>query len=533
MDNENKNQEKKLCIHFTHNDADALGCTLVQAFNTEYATTTFFCKAAGNDVDRQITEYFKNPDNLIPNMLLITDLSVTEDTAAMLEGMRDHLMKEYNHEMKLMLIDHHETNTLMKNHDWCVVTSKDAKGVPISAAKLMFHALGAMIDPNYYDVLLAIAEKISRYDTWEWKVHPDPDPEKRNEEDINILIKEMGIEKALDEICKCVSPENFVFTNEMQTIINNYKERRERTLAKMVEDVGFTTLADYRIALIIPDSKFFNESLEIIYNTYDVEIVMGLNPKTKTVSFRTDKDDVNVARFAKRLFNGGGHRTAAGAHLNTEDFIKYLKLYYESVDEMAEIERKEKEEEDAKANMPSFKFTLFSAIQHALNPALLCRQKKLENPSLSFQTLIDEHLRPALLEILEDNVYDTSKMTLAFIRGIMTEWYDEEACIREEIDLNFGVLGRFLEQFRLQLQDEDGNEITSEPINEEEIPEVEISEVEENEKTDEERGGLEDGEQTEEEGMEKHEEEELIVDGGGSNDDDSDSVDPAGNETEG
>ena len=92
-----------------------------------------------------------------------------------------------------------------------------------------------------------------------------------------------------------------------------------------------------------------NNEHEIIYNNNDdVDITVGLIPKTRKLSFRTRKDDVNVGRLAKRIFSGGGHKKSAGSgKLETEVFLQWLQKYYDLLDEK-ESESKNERKNDGK-----------------------------------------------------------------------------------------------------------------------------------------------------------------------------------------
>ena len=102
--------------------------------------------------------------------------------------------------------------------------------------------------------------------------------------------------------------------------------------------------------MLIPDSTFFNECMEHVYlNDDDVDIVIGLSPSTRAMSFRSNKEDLNLGRFAKKYFGGGGHPQAAGANdIDTDTFVKWLCKYYDGIDYVNSKEYKKKEKKAAK-----------------------------------------------------------------------------------------------------------------------------------------------------------------------------------------
>jgi len=64
-----------------------------------------------------------------------------------------------------------------------------------------------------------------------------------------------------------------------------------------------------------------------VINRYGVDICFIVNLRTKSVSFRRSKEcDINVAKLAKVLCNGGGHASAAGGKL-TDEFLSLSKRF--------------------------------------------------------------------------------------------------------------------------------------------------------------------------------------------------------------
>ena len=75
----------------------------------------------------------------------------------------------------------------------------------------------------------------------------------------------------------------------------------------------------------IPDYQFISECAEHLYTTFPnvpfVVVYYEHDDKYK-LSFRTNKDSVNVAEIAQELFHGGGHAKAAGATISKHDFYE-------------------------------------------------------------------------------------------------------------------------------------------------------------------------------------------------------------------
>jgi nanoRNase/pAp phosphatase (c-di-AMP/oligoRNAs hydrolase) len=58
------------------------------------------------------------------------------------------------------------------------------------------------------------------------------------------------------------------------------------------------------------------------------EIAIVVNPRTKHVSFRANKDntEVELDKLSAKIADGGGHKTSSGGQI-TDDFLKFTKLF--------------------------------------------------------------------------------------------------------------------------------------------------------------------------------------------------------------
>ena len=63
----------------------------------------------------------------------------------------------------------------------------------------------------------------------------------------------------------------------------------------------------------------------------EIDLIMMIDVAKKKVSYRTAKDDVNVAEFANRLASGGGHVKAAGSQIPQEYINSFLDLSFANI----------------------------------------------------------------------------------------------------------------------------------------------------------------------------------------------------------
>jgi len=342
-----KEEEEKIIYHITHDDADALGCAIVCDQIKGFKTFSLF--NSYDVVDNNIRAFLMGENGKMPafpDILLITDISaLADDTVTFLEQYRE-AAKESGKEVTLLWVDHHASNRRNETLDWCTVVSEDDNGTPVSAAKVLYNIYYNEIDDEVKTYLGGYVEAISRYDTWEWKKHPG----NYNEEYTNILIRQMGLIPAYHAIGNCIkyavenSTEALAFTPELSMLLQTYIDKRKAVLDRVLDTCVSMEYGEYTVALMIPDEVYFNECMEQVYNDNDdIDFVIGISPSHRALSFRSKRDDLNLGRFAKAYFGGGGHPQAAGASVDRETLIHWLNTYYEGMDHINSKKYKKKE----------------------------------------------------------------------------------------------------------------------------------------------------------------------------------------------
>jgi hypothetical protein len=216
------------------------------------------------------------------------------------------------------------------------------------------------------DYIFGLVYSISRYDTWEWMENPSRDHNenlcsrilsvyKFNELSNSIvdrvtgLIYDIGvnfIETTLVIGHGDLYPGRY-FTKEQLAAydvilrqLNMEKEKLGKNLRIEVKHIAtINGLQNVLTGYYIPtDFKFVSEISDYINKQLcnsKLEMVVILYPQSTTLSFRTCKDDVDVSILAS-VYDGGGHKKAAGAKLTNNEFIVWYRKYLacESYDEI-------------------------------------------------------------------------------------------------------------------------------------------------------------------------------------------------------
>ena len=371
--------------HITHNDSDALGCALVVDFyylrnslvQTNYNSIETSKDVISNlvncleiiyginniEVDTNTDEEFikfkeytfgwlydSSEVICIPKNIIITDLPVDP-------FMLDRLDKiAQKGDINLLYIDHHASN-LENNlrYPWCHVKATDEQSVPRSACKYLYDYLidnyGNIIEDNdtfKSAVIKNLINDISRYDTWLWKNDPKTKP---NENYATVLINNYGDIKTVhdlifENICNDDIENDLCDIPEFATLINIDRDKRNLYIKKYMKNVVYFTdainicIADEqyrntRFAMIILPEIYSNDIMVNIYLNTDIDIVIGIFPTSRTVSFRRNPNcNIDLGEFAKRYYGGGGHKAASGAKLSTETFMMFLTTYYGTLDSL-------------------------------------------------------------------------------------------------------------------------------------------------------------------------------------------------------
>lgn len=326
-------------LHITHNDSDAVGCTVVASFMPDIEWTNVYCKVTG--ADKALEENFMSDDiKEKPDMVIISDIGISDEMAEKLEAYRVN-----NPSFELHLIDHHITNTLPSKYSWAYVRVQNEAGIMTSAALNMLEIFDDKLKESVYEgeydqyqfALEDVIESISRYDTWEWKKHPVD----YKEDEFKIITDELGCEEAssliVRNICRARVNGIYHWDEFSRKLIDMYKTNEKRAIEEVIKNPIITDISlmnqQYKAALIVCDRKYGNSQMTAMYETYnEIDLVVGLYTADHTVSLRTNRPSINVSEIAK-WYGGGGHVAAAGFKASIKDFLDLLQNYYIRKDE--------------------------------------------------------------------------------------------------------------------------------------------------------------------------------------------------------
>ena len=326
-------------IHITHNDADAVGCAVALTMldrMINYSNDTYFCTVGTQDdvLNKALDELIESKEIEYIKSIVISDLSLKVETCKRLMDIA------FEYDIRLLGVDHHETNDLGEKYSWWHVanTYPELKGDrQVSAAYLLFLLLlkcfgtdSYLKTMSFYN-LLKVIEMISDYDTWEWRRHPEHPDDEIKEDIVSIICKEYGPREMYKMIIVHFTKKDYngkLFPDAFYDIYKLNITKRDRYLSTL-DTVArvLVTEGNINCAMLISENDFNNAGAGYLYNSLYIDMVAVIYPSTCRIGLRTDRDDINVAEIAKK-YGGGGHQKAAGFKLSEKDFLKVMEKFY-------------------------------------------------------------------------------------------------------------------------------------------------------------------------------------------------------------
>jgi oligoribonuclease NrnB/cAMP/cGMP phosphodiesterase (DHH superfamily) len=346
-------------IHlFTHTDLDGVGCAiLTKVVFAGHNIAIHYCDY--NNVNAQVmdflTDYAKEMDNgdneegeYGCTNLYITDISVNEEVALAV----DETLEHYSPFFYVKLIDHHESALWLNKYAWANVSVTDKHRITMDGDEILASGTYLFAELELQNHILStnkvfinyFANLVRMYDTWDWKNNGDLG---KLAKDMNTLFHIIGRDNFINYYLTLLSDSGIDYYNTL------LKENKDMTLYKffdldsaskqlvyyhdkMIKDYVHTklnsnttvitklpNLPDDLNCLVVFAEQSVSDIAEEAFNVIpSIDLVAVVNIGNQTVSFRTNRDNVNVAEIAA-YYGGGGHAKASGCSINP-DLTSYL-----------------------------------------------------------------------------------------------------------------------------------------------------------------------------------------------------------------
>ena len=292
---------------YTHNDLDGVGCAILAKLAWGDGVEIRYCNSPEEVTNRLIKD-----DNTYRHLVYVTDCSFNYE-------------KVYNGNKrvigKLRLFDHHATALSLadKNHYFVVETNREDGKLTCGTEifyKFLKERKGFTINCDYF------VEQVRLYDTWDWTLGTSNIPKY-----LSMLLFTDSITKFCDNFVVKLLKGNMndlnVFTDTERAILEYEERRQNKEMEKALKNTYIVETNHYSYGIVFGDC---NMSLlgNAICEEYNVNIALNINPSTNIIGVRTTRNNIDLGKFMKDFYHGGGHPKAAGASIPimAEDFIK-------------------------------------------------------------------------------------------------------------------------------------------------------------------------------------------------------------------
>lgn len=317
---------------FTHTDLDGIGCVILAYLDFGCGNVDVeFCNY--DDVDGKIREFYLcgNPEEY--DVIYITDISVNEEVAAEI----DSLVKAGQN---WKLFDHHATAIWLNEYEWCtVMVEHHYSGIKTSGTELFSMYLFENKELDHYDAhtienIYRFVDIVRDYDTWRWKELGDDGIVCKQVNDLfHIWGRDEFIKWAINQIhgLNYVTPlQEFPYFGEKELTL---LEQKQREIDRYVEEKNeqlFTSPMCGKVCGFVFAERFISELGNRLCEIHpEIDFVAIINMSSKTVSYRTVKDNIDLGRDVASLFGGGGHPKAAGSTFDNSVLMKTIQNIFQ------------------------------------------------------------------------------------------------------------------------------------------------------------------------------------------------------------
>lgn len=293
---------------FTHTDLDGIGCAILARLTFGENVDITYCDY--DEVDTLVREYITKMDKS-HDTCFITDISIKNDLASVID-------REYKNNFKLF--DHHKTALELNKYDWCTVkTENNDIGLMTSGTELFSKYL---IDHKYLDVDVSdFVRIVTDYDTWRWSTLGK---EEQVSKDLNELMYLYGRERFETWCIRCIESGRFPhFDQESSLMLPFNRNEIEKYIKEKDKTIIVKCNGKYMYGVVFADKYISELGNELCKLNRELDYIAIVNMSTRSVSYRTIKDDVDMGMIAKK-YGGGGHPKAAGSKFDIYKLARFL-----------------------------------------------------------------------------------------------------------------------------------------------------------------------------------------------------------------
>ncbi len=296
----------------THTDLDGVSPIILLGLTNE----SFDYKCVDIKDLTNLMEELKTTDLSLYDEIYFTDLSLTEE-------MYDVLLS-LNKPIKVF--DHHETHLFANKYEFATV-KVDLNNKKTCGTELFYEYLKEKYPELNKDNIKTYVEYVRELDTFAFT----SDIPKQ----IDMIKESMDRYDFIKSMIRRLKKDKpFTFTTFEKRYIKLRTEELDRYIKKKEKGMQKVLINGFRCGVIFAETNksFIGDYISQKYDDIDLVILIDASSR---ISYRTNKENINVADFASN-FGGGGHKCASGSKFDNENRINILKDYFGDVKELEE-----------------------------------------------------------------------------------------------------------------------------------------------------------------------------------------------------
>lgn len=302
---------------FTHTDFDGVSCAIVafKVFGKKRVEVTY-CDY--HDVNEKVNSFLEGSLEEYSDVF-ITDISVNEEVARKLE----HIHTEG---LPVVLLDHHDVEWL-NEYSFGYVSQKHNDGRGTSGTTMLFEYLyeEGLMDAFMYETEVAglseYAERVREYDTYDWKkILNDEEPNRYNN-----LFYFLGRDRWITKVMNCLDAhDSFFLSQDDRMILDILDEQVDAYIGEMSDNLMSFCVGKYQVGVVFGEQHISEVGNELHKMHPSLDLIAIINMKSRKVSYRTIREDIDAGKFA-RYFGGGGRQATAGSQLLEDQIINIVR----------------------------------------------------------------------------------------------------------------------------------------------------------------------------------------------------------------
>lgn len=300
------------CKLFTHVDLDGVGCSILAKVVFEDNVDITYCNY--NDVNDIIRKFLNESDVASYEKVFITDISVNEEIAKLIDDTYTHFV----------LLDHHQTALWLNKYSWATVEEYLQTGDKHCGTHLFFQYLYDMGLVGKVINMFNFSTIVRKYDTWEWKTKYDDLVPKQ----FNDLLYLLGRDRFIDEMVERLQSNRDIGLNEVDlTLLELNQEKIDKYIESKSKQIIEMTICGRLVGVVFAEQYTSELGNKLSEMNPHLDFIAIVNP-SHSVSYRTIKDNINLGVDVAHYYEGGGHPKAAGHEISNELRTKILELLF-------------------------------------------------------------------------------------------------------------------------------------------------------------------------------------------------------------